>query len=106
MRDLLRILVSPVVWLAALSAVYGLHGILCEIDPGAAFAGASWRRLSLAIAFALAILVQVGLLMMLHSDRFGAAPGFSQVVSRASGWVGLVAVVWTLFPVLTTSTCG
>ncbi len=98
MKDLLRILVSPVVWLATFSAVYGLHGALCALNPGAS-------RLVLILAFVLATLLQVGLLALLYSARFGAARRFPRIVSRTSGWVGLVATLWTLFPTLATSTC-
>ena len=106
MKDLLRILVSPVVWLAAFSAVYGLHGLLCELDPAGSMPGMSWSRLVLATAFLLAVLAQAALLALLYSARFGAAPGFIRNVSRISGWTGLVATIWTLFPTLATSLCG
>jgi len=107
MKDLSRILLSPVVWLASFSAVYALHGLVCQLDPGApGLLGVSWSRITLVVAFVLAALVQVGLLALLYSPRFGAAPGFARSVSRMSGWVGLVATVWTLFPTLVTSPCG
>lgn len=106
MKDLLRILVSPVVWLAAFSAVYGLHGVVCELDPSGSVLGVSSSRLLLATAFLLAVLVQIALLALLYSTRFGAAPGFIRTVSRISGWTGLVATIWTLFPTLATSICG
>lgn len=106
MKDLLRILVSPVVWLACFSAVYGLHGVVCELDPGASVLGVSQTRIMLVIAFGLAVLVQVGLLAALYSREFGAAPGFARSVSLTSGWVGLVATLWTLIPTLATSPCG
>lgn len=105
MKDVLRILASPVVWLALFSAVYGLHGLLCEIEPGGLLLGMSWRRVVLAAAFAMAVLLQLGLLAMLYSERYAAAPGFARVVSRTSGWVGLVATVWTLLPPLMVSIC-
>lgn len=107
MKDLLRILVSPVVWLASFSAVYALHGLVCQLDPGApGLLGVSWSRITLVVAFVLAVLVQTGLLALLYSPRFGAAPGFARSVSRMSGWVGLVATLWTLFPTLVISSCG
>ncbi|MCV0395768.1 MAG: hypothetical protein K5872_05875 [Rhizobiaceae bacterium] len=105
MTDLLRILVSPVAWLAAFSAVYGLHGVLCSMMLDATVFGMSRSRLVLALAFVVAVLLQAGLLAMLYSTRYGAAPGFARVVSRASGWTGLVATIWTLFPTLAVSTC-
>ena len=107
MKDLLRILVSPVVWLASFSAIYALHGLICQLDPGASGPfGVSLGRITLVAAFVLAVLVQAGLLALLYSPRFGAAPGFARSVSRMSGWVGLVATLWTLFPTLAVSSCG
>ena len=106
MKDLLRILVSPVVWLASFSAIYALHGLVCAVDPGMPGPGIAWPRIVLILAFGLAILVQIGLLALLASARFGAAPGFVRFVSLAGGWVGLVATVWTLIPTLATTPCG
>lgn len=106
MTDMLRILISPVVWLAAFSAIYGLHGMLCEFKYDGPMQGMPWPRFPLVVAFALAFLLQVVLLGGLYSVRFGAAPGFTRTVSRTSGWIGLAATIWTLFPILTVSTCG
>ncbi|PWW00244.1 hypothetical protein DFR52_103447 [Hoeflea marina] len=105
MSDLLRILVSPAAWLACFSAIYGLSGIVCAAGPGAAVADGSGPRMVLVIAFLLAVLLQVGLLALVWSARFGAEPGLVRVVSRISAVTGLVATVWTLFPVLAASAC-
>ena len=106
MKQLLRILVSPVAWLACFSAVYALHGLVCELDPGTWDPVAGWPRIVLVLAFVAAVLLQIGPLALLFSARFGAAPGFVRSVSLASGWVGLVATVWTLIPTLATTPCG
>lgn len=111
MRDVLRILISPVVWLASFTAVYALHGFVCALDPGVSGIGVSgfgisWIRIVLVAAFLFAAALQIVLLALLYSPRFGSAPGFARSVSRTSGWVGLVATVWTLFPTLATSTCA
>lgn len=106
MKDVLRILISPVVWLASFSAVYALHGFVCELDPGASGIGISWIRIVLVAGFLFAAALQVVLLALLYSRGFGSAPGFARSVSRTSGWVGLVATLWTLFPTLATSTCA
>ncbi|WP_116085159.1 hypothetical protein [Tropicimonas sp. IMCC34011] len=106
MRDIIRILISPLVWLAAFSAVYGLHGLICGhgID-GEAF-GLPLPRLLLVAAYAAAILVQLPILWALYSPRFASPSPFVRFVSRATGWVGLVATVWSLLPVVMTSYCG
>jgi len=104
--DLLRILAAPVAWLAAFSAVYGLHGILCEAGPAGTLLGLPAKSALLGLAFGLAVLLQLALLALLHAPRFDPGPGFTRTLSRAGGWVGLVATLWTLFPTLATSTCG
>ena len=100
MTDLARILIGPLAWLAAFSAVYGLHGMACGLgwDPALA---AALR----AAAFAAAILLQAGILVALHLPRLGPRSAFVRRVSRATGWTGLVAALWSLFPVLVTTSC-
>ncbi|MFN7111643.1 MAG: hypothetical protein ACK4M2_08390 [Brevundimonas sp.] len=106
MKDVLRILVAPLVWLASFSAVYGLHGLICGHGiEGAVFGLISVPRLLMGVAYALAVLLQVGLVLALHSERFGSPSPFVRFVSRATGWVGLVAAVWTLLPTLVTTYC-
>lgn len=98
MSDLLRILIAPLVWLAAFSAVYGLQAVLC------AHAATSARPVLMA-AFGVAVLVQVALLAALCAPRFAAGSAFVRFVSRAAGWTGLVATVWTLLPVVAAPLC-
>ena len=100
MTDLLRILIGPLVWLAGFSAVYGLHGMICGLGWG----GTPAAALRIA-AFAAAVAVQAGILAALYLPRFDPATGFVRRVSRATGWTGLAAAVWSLFPVLATSSC-
>lgn len=106
MTDLLRILIAPLLWLAGFSAVYGLHGLLCGhgID-GSLFGLVSVPRALMALAYGLAVLLQAGLLAGLHASRFASPSSFVTSVSRATGWVGLVAAAWTLLPTVTTSSC-
>lgn len=105
MTDLLRILISPVAWLASFSAVYGLHGVLCESHFDQMVFGRPLSGLILVGAFTLTLFLQFGLLAALYSRQFGAVSGFARTVSRTSGWVGVVATIWTLFPTLAISTC-
>ena len=107
MIDLLRILIAPLVWLASFSAVYGLHGIGCslgwtEID----LLFLSLFRIVLLAAWAGAVLLQIALVVALHSRRFSSDSPFVRRTSIATGWVGLVAALWTLSPVATTSSCS
>ncbi|ADL01377.1 hypothetical protein [Brevundimonas subvibrioides] len=106
MKDILRILIAPLVWLASFSAVYGLHGLICGhgID-GTVFGVIPVPRLLLVGAYGLAIVVQLGLVWALHSSRFGSPSPFVRFVSRATAWVGLVSAVWALLPTVTTTYC-
>jgi hypothetical protein len=107
MSDIVRILVAPLVWLASFSAVYGLHGIACAYGwGGIEVAGLTLLRSALTAAWLGAVAVQTVILAGLYSERFGSPSRFVRHVSGITGWVGLVATVWTLFPAATTSSCG
>lgn len=106
MGDVARILIGPLAWLACFSAIYGLLGIACAFGWASTGVGSlSHLRLALGAAWIAAILLQMAILAALYGARFGARPGFVQVVSRATGWIGLVATVWSLFPVVASSSC-
>lgn len=105
MTSILRILASPLAWLAAFSATYGLHGLLCELAPDYAILGVSSTRAILGVAFLFAAVLQGLLLALLYSTRMGGGTSFIRTVSRASGWVGLAATLWTLFPTMVLATC-
>lgn len=105
MMDVLRILIAPLAWLAAFSAVYGLQAILCAAPPEGTLAGISMSRVLLGLAFAAALALQGVLLAVLLSRRFGARGGFVRTVSITGGIVGLVATLWTFFPVLALPLC-
>lgn len=106
MTDLVRILIAPLVWLASFSAIYGLHGVLCGNQVTGVILGLPAARVLLVGAFILAVLLQVSLLLALHSRRFAASTDFVTFVSRAGGWTGLAATVWALHPVLLTTYCA
>ena len=105
MRDILRILIAPLVWLASFSAVYGLHGLLCALGAADGTSALLSPRFALLAAYGLVLLLQGVILLGLYSSRFAAATGFVRFVSHATGWVGLVAAAWSLMPVVTTSVC-
>jgi hypothetical protein len=106
MTDVLRILIGPLAWLGWFSAIYGLHGIACSFEWGRVDVwGLSLLRLVLTAAWIAAILVQFVILAGLYSRRFGSPSVFIRRVSRITGWVGLVSTIWSLFPVVATSSC-
>lgn len=106
MTDLLRILIGPLAWLGAFSAVYGLHGLACGFGwAGIELVGLPLLNVTLTAAW-LASIVLLGVIVAgLHSRRFGSPSRFVRGVSRLTGWVGLVATVYSLFPVVALSSC-
>jgi len=106
MTDIVRILIGPLVWLAAFSAVYALQGVACAHGWSEhEVAGASRLRLALSLAWMIAISLGGSVLAMLHTPRFRASDPFVRQVSLATAWVGLAATFWTLFPVVAMSAC-
>lgn len=105
MTDILRILVGPLVWFSAFSAVYGLHGLICGHQIDGAVLGLPLPRLLMVAAFLLSTALLAALVWVLHASPFASASPFVTFVSRATGWVGLVATVWTLMPTVMTTYC-
>jgi hypothetical protein len=106
MTDILRILIAPLVWLASFSAVYGLHGMACAFGwAETGVWGIPLLRLVLTAAWLGAIAAQGLILTGLYSQRFASPSGFVRGVSKMTGWTGLVAALWSLFPVVMTSSC-
>ncbi|WP_428515808.1 hypothetical protein [Roseovarius sp.] len=105
MTDVLRILVSPLLWLAAFSAVYGLHGSICGHGLTGTMFGVGLPGVLLGAGYALAILAQLALLAA-HYSWPHPSSDLVRFVSLAGGWVGLVATIWTLLPVVSITTCS
>lgn len=105
MIDILRILAGPLAWFAAFSAVYGLHGLICGHEIDGAVLGLPLPRLLMIAAFLLSTALMAGLVWVLHTSRLASASPFMTFVSRATGWVGLAATVWTLSPTVMTTYC-
>ena len=106
MTDLLRILIAPLLWLASFSALYALHGFLCGSGLSGTIFGTPLARVAMVAAYSGAIVLQGALLLCLYASRFTSPSLFVKNVSRSTGWVGLVATIWTLLPVAVTTYCG
>ena len=77
MRELLRILLPLLVWLASFSAIYGLHGLGCALGwPEVAWLGLSLFRWALLIAWLAAIVLQLLLLLTVGKWSFGPTTDF------------------------------
>ena len=106
MMDMVRILIAPTAWLAAFSAVYGLHGVACSFGwAEIGLWGFSLMRIALTAAWLASIALLALILAGLYAPRFASRSGLVRRVSKGTGWVGLVATIWSLFPVVATSTC-
>ena len=107
MRELLRILLPLLVWLASFSAIYGLHGLGCALGwPEVAWLGLSLFRWALLIAWLAAIVLQLLILLAVGKWSFGPTSDFYRKVNLATALSGLTATVWTSFPIVVSSTCG
>lgn len=105
MKDLARILVAPLVWLASFSAVYGLHGLICGHGLDGAVGGVDVARALLVLAYGLAVTTQAAIVWAIHGSWLAASGRFAAFVSRTTAWVGLAAAIWTLLPTITTTYC-
>lgn len=105
MTDILRISVPITVWIAAFSSVYGLEGVICsDLWRGAGLSLGQGRG-ALVAAWVAAIALQVALLVALRSRRLASPHPWVQRLATILGCVALVATVWSLMPVATTSLC-
>jgi hypothetical protein len=105
MSDILRLSVPLTAWLAAFSAVYGLQGLICSPRWAEAGLGLEAGRWALLLAAALSLAAQLALLLSLRHPRFAARSDFVRGLSLGLAVVALVATVWTLMPILTTTAC-
>lgn len=105
MTDIMRISIPVSVWIAAFSAIYGLEGVICSDLWTAAGLSLGQGRSALVAAWVAAIALQVVMLVILRRPRFASSLPWVQRVATILGCVALVATVWSLMPVVTTSLC-
>ena len=99
MIEILRLSAPLTIWVTMFSAVYALQGFTCSRH----WPEDLWARPILLGAWAVGVILQVCVVMAIHH-----APSKSVFVQRVAigiSVVALVAVIWTLLPVVTTSTC-
>ncbi|MGD9544364.1 MAG: hypothetical protein AB7F41_05055 [Methylocystis sp.] len=106
MRDILRIVIAMLLWLALFSALYGLEGVGCASGwPEIRVNGGSLFHVAMTMAFFVALLTLAVLHVALHSRLFRSASPFVAQISRILGIAALVAGAWTLFPAVAVSSC-
>jgi hypothetical protein len=96
MMDVIRLFGPLVLWLGSFSAIYGLQAIMCR---------QGWDQIILIGAFGLATALQAAVLLGLASRRYGASTAVLRRTSLALGVVGLIAVIWTIAPVVFLPAC-
>lgn len=106
MTDILRMSLPLTVWLAAFSAIYGLEGLVCSDRWAEAGFGPSAGRGALVMVWVLALASQLAFLLALRSPAVASPSRFIQQVSLTLAATALVATVWTLLPVTTTTLCS
>ena len=108
MKDVLRILLAPLVWLAGFSGVYALQGLGCALEWNqiAGAAGLSVLRIALIAAWLASCAAQLTLLLALRTSRFGSEQPFVARCSQITAVTALVAALWTLQPVIWVSSCN
>lgn len=95
------VLAGPTLWAGIFAAVYALHGLGCALDwPAQPLGPFSVHRVVL-IAVWLAGLIAAGLLLM----RAPPGHGREALIVRLGLWIGLVATLFTLAPLLAASSC-
>jgi hypothetical protein len=105
MTDLLRLSVPLTAWLVAFSAVYGLNGLVCSEVWADAGLGLTAGRAVMVAVWVAAVALQLVLLFSLRSPRFASHSAFVRGVSLTLAVTALVATLWTLLPIVTTSAC-
>ena len=103
MKDVVRIVIAMLVWLAVFSALYGLEGVGCAAGwHRIPVNGATLFQAAMTIAFFVALLI----LVALRLPRFRSASPFVAHISIILAVAALVAGAWTLFPALALSHCA
>ncbi len=105
MSDVIRILFAPLIWLAAFSLIYGLHGLGCAGDMAKSETtiGENIWPVVLILAWLIAIGIQIVILIGFRQTKSHLA--FTGQVSGILAWTALVATVWSLFPVMVMTGC-
>ncbi|CCJ06641.1 hypothetical protein [Methylocystis sp. SC2] len=107
MKDVVRLVIALLVWLALFSALYGLEGVGCAAGwQRIPVNGATLFQAAMTTAFLVALFILVAVLVALRSQRFRSASPFVAHVSTILAIAALIAGAWTLFPALALPHCA
>lgn len=99
MIEILRLSAPLTLWVTVFSGVYALQGFTCSRH----WPEDLWARPILLGAWAAGVILQVFVLIAIHHAPSKSV--FVQRVAMGIAIVALVAVAWTLLPVVAMSTC-
>ncbi|MFN4098926.1 MAG: hypothetical protein ACK4GT_04040 [Pararhodobacter sp.] len=92
---------GPTLWAATFNAVYALHGLGCSFGwPAVEIGPLDLHRLAMGIVWLAGVGVVAVLLVFAP-----AGPEYEKRLPRLGLWIGLVAIVYTLLPVVVTTSC-
>lgn len=105
MTDILRLATPLAFWLATFSGIYGLQGLVCSPRWEAAGLDLATGRGLILLGWALALSIQLSLLLALRTPRFASRSRFVQLTSLSLAATALAATAWTLLPAAAVSIC-
>jgi hypothetical protein len=94
-----KLIAGPMLWAFVFSLVYGLHGWVCAGQPGPE----GLPLLSRSVLIGVWVLGLLAFIPLLRLTRPGEAR--HERVPRLATWTGLVATIFTLFPVVMITSC-
>lgn len=95
------LITGPTLWAIAFAAVYGLHGLGCALGwTSVAFGPVDLHRGAMGLVWLLFIALNAGLLLLAPRGTVRETR-----LPRLGLWIGLVATVYTLVPVVLTTSC-
>jgi len=101
MRWLAWLIAGPSIWAMCFAAAYGLHGLGCELGwPSLTVGPVSVQRAAILLVWLAGTLACLALL-----SQVGRRLGPDMLLPRLGIWIGVVATLFTLAPVLVASTC-
>lgn len=107
MTEILRAIAGLLLWSLAFATIYGLQGLGCAYGwAEIPIAGISLMRAMLVGGWLVFLGLHGALILALSDSALGARDPFFRRLSLTIAITGLVASLWSLFPVAVISICG
>lgn len=96
-----RMLAGPTLWAVLFSVVYALHGTGCNLGwTQRPVLSTDLHHLAMWVAWGVGLGLHVAVIILLPRGQ-----GRRRMLITAGGWIGLVSSIFSLFPVIATSSC-